>query len=489
MLRYDWYCWGANSHGQLGLGDDQDRIKPTLMYRGSISDRMMGGGGHSVLVTEEKTYSWGWNNEGQLGAGSIHDNANIEHSITSSMMDVSCGWAHTAMCDSNGSLFTCGDDSFGQSGTHQGEVPPKKRTFKRKTDVPFRSTVLCLVPMDKKIKRVACGLRHTLVITEEGRVFGTGDNKCGQLGLSNIDRVHSMMEIPDLSRHTITHVDCGYRHSAFIDHSSTVHLVGDNRYGQRGGDDTMVSLHLSIAKVSCAWNSTLLLSADGGVYSVGRNHLGQLGLGDDSDRSTITRVSQLNERVKDIAAGSEHVLCLTEDGRVVVWGWGEHGQLGLGDTLDRSTPQFVEITQPPARANLRPRVHGDGELARALCSAFPPTPSTVDLKLVRHFRGSAELAEGELAGALGSDDPVGRECVSSSIHFVPSHRAEARAHGMALRSSINQLLRSDGKSKGRKKMRSVEDVMMVPADLRPKDAVGYNMMLSSADSLDASSSN
>lgn len=43
------------------------------------------------------------------------------------------------------------------------------------------------------------------------------------------------------------------------------------------------------------------------------------------------------------------MLMIIEEGRVVVWGWGEHGQLGLGDTLDRSSPQFVTISQSPGR--------------------------------------------------------------------------------------------------------------------------------------------
>lgn len=29
----------------------------------------------------------------------------------------------------------------------------------------------------------------------------------------------------------------------------------------------------------------------------------------------------------------------------MTWGWGEHGQLGLGSTFDQTTPQFVSLNQ------------------------------------------------------------------------------------------------------------------------------------------------
>lgn len=54
-------------------------------------------------------------------------------------------------------------------------------------------------------------------------------------------------------------------------------------------------------------------AVEGKVYSVGRNHLGQLGLGDVVDRVTFNYVSQPSDIVEDITAGSEHVLCLTGD--------------------------------------------------------------------------------------------------------------------------------------------------------------------------------
>jgi len=35
--------------------------------------------------------------------------------------------------------------------------------------------------------------------------------------------------------------------------------------------------------------------------------------------------------------------CLAENGEVKTWGWGEHGQLGLGNTNDQTSPELVSL--------------------------------------------------------------------------------------------------------------------------------------------------
>lgn len=50
-----------------------------------------------------------------------------------------------------------------------------------------------------------------------------------------------------------------------------------------------------------------------------------------------------DEKVVNVAAGAEHSALVTGEGKVMTWGWGEHGQLGLGDTNDRTSPQTVDV--------------------------------------------------------------------------------------------------------------------------------------------------
>lgn len=48
-------------------------------------------------------------------------------------------------------------------------------------------------------------------------------------------------------------------------------------------------------------------------------------------------------RIVHIAAGAEHSAIVTEDGVIKTWGWGEHGQLGLGNTDDQTSPREVSF--------------------------------------------------------------------------------------------------------------------------------------------------
>lgn len=42
-----------------------------------------------------------------------------------------------------------------------------------------------------------------------------------------------------------------------------------------------------------------------------------------------------------VAAGAEHTVAITADGKLYGWGWGRYGNLGLGDIKDRALPAEV----------------------------------------------------------------------------------------------------------------------------------------------------
>ncbi len=81
------------------------------------------------------------------------------------------------------------------------------------------------------------------------------------------------------------------------------------------------------------------LKADGTIWSTGRNNRGQLGLGDTTDRDTLTQVGSDSNWVK-IFAGPENIMAIKSNGTLWGAGYNFDGQLGLGDTSDR-----VSLTQ------------------------------------------------------------------------------------------------------------------------------------------------
>ena len=75
------------------------------------------------------------------------------------------------------------------------------------------------------------------------------------------------------------------------------------------------------------------------LYSFGRNNAGQLGLGDQTDRTSPTKVG--TDTWIAAAGGYYHSLAINSDGYLYSFGRNNYGQLGLGDTTDRTSPTKV----------------------------------------------------------------------------------------------------------------------------------------------------
>ncbi|KAK7385719.1 hypothetical protein VNO78_31535 [Psophocarpus tetragonolobus] len=153
----------------------------------------------------------------------------------------------------------------------------------------------------------------------------------------------------------IKRIACGGRHSAVITDAGALLTFGWGLYGQCGQgttDDelspTCVSslLGIRIEGVAAGLWHTVCTSADGDVYAFGGNQFGQLGTGADQ-AETLPRLvdspSLENLHAKNISCGARHTALVTEGGKVFCWGWNKYGQLGLGDVIDRNIPSEVTI--------------------------------------------------------------------------------------------------------------------------------------------------
>ncbi len=76
------------------------------------------------------------------------------------------------------------------------------------------------------------------------------------------------------------------------------------------------------------------------LYSWGRNNEGQLGLGDSTNRSSPTQVGTLTNWL--VLAGSyRSSFAIKKDGTLWSWGSNNNGQLGLGNTTNYSSPKQI----------------------------------------------------------------------------------------------------------------------------------------------------
>uniref|UniRef100_A0A8C3UYU2 Regulator of chromosome condensation 2 n=1 Tax=Catharus ustulatus TaxID=91951 RepID=A0A8C3UYU2_CATUS len=120
-------------------------------------------------------------------------------------------------------------------------------------------------------------------------------------------------------------------------------LWGPHRYGSLG------SLRVrSVVSGPCAAHS-LLITAEGRLWSWGRNEKGQLGHGDTKRVEAPRPIEALaGESIVAAACGRNHTLALTESGSVFAFGENKLGQLGLGNQTDAvpSPTQILYNGQP-----------------------------------------------------------------------------------------------------------------------------------------------
>lgn len=155
----------------------------------------------------------------------------------------------------------------------------------------------------------------------------------------------------------------GEGHIAAASLTGDFYVWGENHHGQCAEDSGKSCLAApsraggalagAVARrVACGRYHTVVLAADGAVYSFGASMSGQLGrqCGWPAGPSWQPgRVSFQEEDVWDkggavivqVACGDEHTLCLTDAGRVFAFGGGDHGQLALGGVRSYRSPVLV----------------------------------------------------------------------------------------------------------------------------------------------------
>ena len=92
----------------------------------------------------------------------------------------------------------------------------------------------------------------------------------------------------------------------------------------------------------CSTNSYgAALKTNGVIYTWGRNNSGQLGAGNTTNRSSpLSIVGGITDWVQ-MACGYNHMMAIRSNGLLYTWGAGTYGALGSNSTANRSSPQTV----------------------------------------------------------------------------------------------------------------------------------------------------
>ena len=340
ILKNDGTLWGCgyNYYGNLGLGDTTNRNIFTQITTNTDNIKEVYCGAHHNIVLKKDGTLWGCglNAHGQLGLEDITDRKIFTQVTTNidNIKEVYCGGSYTIILKNDGTLWGCGANGGGQLGLG---------------DTTNRTTFTQITTNTDNIKEVYCGGNHTIILKNDGTLWGCGSNYYGQLGLGDTAHRYTFTEITT-NTNDIKSIYCGAFYTLILKNDSTLWACGRNDSGQLGLGDSynrytftqIITNANDIKEIYCGWSYTIILKNDGTLWSTGQNNCGQLGLGDTTNRSTFTQITTNVDDIKEIYCGVNHTLILKNDG--TLWGCGQndYGQLGLGDTTNRST--FTQIT-------------------------------------------------------------------------------------------------------------------------------------------------
>jgi alpha-tubulin suppressor-like RCC1 family protein len=321
-------CWGSYFGGKLGNGatSNQGDSAAEMSSLGFINlgmDRTVksasAGNNHvCAVLNDNKVKCWGLNSSGQLGLN--------------------------------------GSTDRGLSASDMGDLLPTVH-----------------LGADRTAKAVACGGNHTCALLDDNTVKCWGDNNHGQLGrddtLDQGDQANEMQNLQaiNLGGHTAKAISAGAEHSCALLDDDTIKCWGANGYGQLG-------IESNLDRGDAAGEMALLPAVDLGA--------------------TLT--------AKAVSAGRNHTCALLDDNTIKCWGRNHRGQLGLGESTTRGDGAG-EMGNNLLRVDL-----GFGRLAKAVVTSVDGH-STCALLDTSHVKCWGESVIGNLGrpGCTGATQHCG----------------------------------------------------------------------------------
>jgi len=373
------FTWGLGTDGRLGLGT-QEAAYSVEQIRGVKAWRTTFHRGTEIVPVTSKS--------------SVYNIEGVAMDKDMLLNKIACGGAHSAVLLTNGSLFTWGDNQYGQVGIDT-------KTMGTCVDViePYMTRSLGTW----EVSHVSCGLEHTLAIAG-GRLWAWGRGDKGQLGMGKSKEALEPAMIQTLN--DVVDASAGEDHSAAVLASGELYTWGNAECGKLGHGASMttasqylprqVKVNDRIEAVHCGSGHTMVVNATGIVFSFGAGWFGRLGHGTTMNAYVPTPLDLPSEttigkrdvfpgsfhtcliidqelwvtgrdrlvcapdhvlspikfapfeesqiKVATCAPGPQHTVIITTAGQLYVWGENKSGQLGVGRMQARlDTPEMNKM--------------------------------------------------------------------------------------------------------------------------------------------------
>jgi len=278
------WSWGNNNFGQLGLNTTTLDYRSSPVQIGALTNWSKVGTssyGYFAIKQDGTLWSWGYNGSGQLG---LND---ATHRSSPTQVGTSTNWSHinnnrtgvVSAVKTDGTLWMWG---YNYGDYYFGGI------------LGYRSSPTQLGTSTNWL--ISSSDYASAAIKTDGTLWTWGPNIYGATGLN---------------------VDTGYVNSP-----------------------TQVGTGTNWSKIDAGIRLMGAIKTDGTLWTWGRNHFGQLGIGSNESKSSPTQVSGTSWNL--ISMGSYyHAAAIKTNGTLWTWGRNSFGQLGTNGPGEPASPVQV----------------------------------------------------------------------------------------------------------------------------------------------------
>uniref|UniRef100_A0A8C4LX53 HECT-type E3 ubiquitin transferase n=1 Tax=Equus asinus TaxID=9793 RepID=A0A8C4LX53_EQUAS len=305
------FSWGAGSDGQLGLMTTEDSVAvPRLIQKlnqQTILQVSCGNWHCLALAADGQFFTWGKNSHGQLGLGKEFPSQASPQRVRSlegiPLAQVAAGGAHSFALSLSGAVFGWGMNNAGQLGLSDEED----------RESPCHVKLL----RTQKVVYISCGEEHTAVLTKSGGVFTFGAGSCGQLGHDSMNDEVNPRRVLELMGSEVTQIACGRQHTlAFVPSSGLIYAFGCGARGQLGtGHTCNVKCPSPVKGYWAAHSGQLSARADRFKYHIVK----QIFSGGDQTFVLCSKYENSSPAVDFRTMNQAHYTSLINDETIAVW--------------------------------------------------------------------------------------------------------------------------------------------------------------------------
>jgi prepilin-type N-terminal cleavage/methylation domain-containing protein len=236
------YCWGDNLYGGLGNGSTTQSLVPVAVSTGALNGKTIksitaGGSSTCVIASDNLAYCWGFNSHGQLGNNSTTQSLVPVAVDTTGVLSgktiksiIARSWRTCAVASDN-QAYCWGYNGNGQLGNNST------------TESHFPVAVANLG--GKTVTSINGGYSNGCVTTSDNQIYCWGFNSHGQLG--NNSTTQSLVPVAVdttgvLSGKTIVSISAGGSHNCAMSSDIQLFCWGRNYEGEIGDNSTTLRL-------------------------------------------------------------------------------------------------------------------------------------------------------------------------------------------------------------------------------------------------------